>query len=223
MPICYPNRDPARNRRWGQPEEALYGLPLSILDARRYSLGTIFSQARTHRSQASAAHYRGQRESQFLSVAIDGPLNPDPQECNAYRTAERVLSRGMFQRRGKPGPTTVGSGPQLHRHATFLAKMVLRHCKVEAAKMPCAASSSGVYEAFPNRRRSTRLSNGFSQKFENHAAAVALSCFAYNFVHIHRTLRLIPAMAAGVAHRQWDVSHLVVLLETEERQAKKVA
>jgi len=50
-------------------------------------------------------------------------------------------------------------------------------------------------------RRYTRLSNGFSRKIENHAAAVALNYFAYNFIRIHRTLRVTPAMAAGV--RNW--------------------
>jgi preprotein translocase subunit SecF len=48
-------------------------------------------------------------------------------------------------------------------------------------------------------RRYTRLSNGFSRKLENHAAAVALHYFVYNFIRIHRTLRVTPAMAAGVA------------------------
>jgi len=47
-------------------------------------------------------------------------------------------------------------------------------------------------------RRYTRLSNGFSRKLENHAAATALNYFAYNFIKIHRTLRMSPAMAAGV-------------------------
>jgi hypothetical protein len=47
-------------------------------------------------------------------------------------------------------------------------------------------------------RRYTRLSNGFGRKLENHAAAVALNYFAYNFIKIHRTLRTSPAMAAGV-------------------------
>jgi hypothetical protein len=50
-------------------------------------------------------------------------------------------------------------------------------------------------------RRYTRLSNGFSRKIENHMAAVAISYFAYNFIKIHRTLRLSPAMAAGVTTR----------------------
>jgi IS1 family transposase len=65
-------------------------------------------------------------------------------------------------------------------------------------------------------RRYTRLSNGFSRKIENHAAAVALYYFSYNFIKIHRTLRISPAMAAGVADRLWSVSDLVGLLEAEE-------
>lgn len=93
---------------------------------------------------------RGQDESGFASLAIDGPLRPGLHECYAYRTAECVLSRGAFQKRGKPGQTNAGSGPQLHKHATFLAKMVLRYCPVDAAQMPFSASSAGVYEAFPN-------------------------------------------------------------------------
>jgi hypothetical protein len=43
-------------------------------------------------------------------------------------------------------------------------------------------------------RRYTRLSNGFSRKLENHAAAIALNYFAYNFIKIHRTLRMTPAI-----------------------------
>lgn len=66
-------------------------------------------------------------------------------------------------------------------------------------------------------RRYTRLSNGFSRKMQNHAAAVALNYFAYNFVRIHRTLRMTPAMAAGVTNRLFEVYDLVVLLEAEEK------
>ena len=70
-------------------------------------------------------------------------------------------------------------------------------------------------------RRYTPLSNGFSRKIENHAAAVALNYFAYNFIRIHRTLRVSPAMAAGMTDRLWDVSDLVALLEAIE--GKKAA
>lgn len=66
-------------------------------------------------------------------------------------------------------------------------------------------------------RRYTRLSNGFSRKIENHAAAVALNYFAYNFIKIHRSLRTTPAMAAGVTDKLWDVSDLVSLWELTEK------
>jgi IS1 family transposase len=69
-------------------------------------------------------------------------------------------------------------------------------------------------------RRYTRLTNGFSRKLENHAAAVALNYFVYNFCKIHTTLRTTPAMAAGVTTRLMDVSDLVALLvESESKKA----
>ena len=72
-------------------------------------------------------------------------------------------------------------------------------------------------------RRYTRLTNAFSKKIENHAAAVALGYFAYNFTKIHSTLRCSPAMAAGVTDRLWEVSDLVALLEAEETEAQRAA
>jgi IS1 family transposase len=72
-------------------------------------------------------------------------------------------------------------------------------------------------------RRYTRLSNGFSRKLENHAAATALNYFAYNFIKIHRTLRMSPAMAAGVTDRLWDVADLVALWEQYERREERAA
>jgi hypothetical protein len=67
-------------------------------------------------------------------------------------------------------------------------------------------------------RRFTRLTNGFSKKFDNHAASVALGYFAYNFIKIHRTLRSTPAMAAGVTNQLWDVTDLVALWEARENK-----
>jgi len=69
-------------------------------------------------------------------------------------------------------------------------------------------------------RRCTRLSNGLSRKIENHAAAVAFYCFAYNFIKIHRTLRVSPAMEASVTDHLWSVSDLVDLWESEELSKK---
>lgn len=68
-------------------------------------------------------------------------------------------------------------------------------------------------------RRYTRLSNGFSRKLENHAAATALNYFAYNFIKIHGTLRTSPAQAARVTDGLWEVSDLVSLWESYERTA----
>jgi IS1 family transposase len=71
--------------------------------------------------------------------------------------------------------------------------------------------------------RFTRLTNAFSKKIENHAAAVALGYFAYNFIKINRTLRMTPAMAAGVTNRLWDVADLVAAWEAEERREEIAA
>ena len=58
-------------------------------------------------------------------------------------------------------------------------------------------------------RRFTRLTNAFSKKAENHRAAVALHFAQYNFVRLHKTLRVTPAMAAGVSDRLWTLEELV--------------
>lgn len=62
-----------------------------------------------------------------------------------------------------------------------------------------------------NMRRFTRLTNAFSKKVENHAHAVALHFMYYNFVRIHKTLRVSPAMAAGVTKKLWSVEDLAKL------------
>jgi IS1 family transposase len=61
-------------------------------------------------------------------------------------------------------------------------------------------------------RRFTRLTNGFSRKIENHMAAVALYFMWYNFGRIHQTLRVTPAMEAGVSDHVWSVEEIVGLL-----------
>ena len=70
-------------------------------------------------------------------------------------------------------------------------------------------------------RRFTRLTNGFSKKVENHAYAVALHFVHYNFCRIHKTLRVTPAMAAGLSFHAWSIEDLVRLLGNQE--AQKVA
>jgi len=62
-------------------------------------------------------------------------------------------------------------------------------------------------------RRFTRLTNAFSKKIENHAAAVALHFMHYNFARVHQTLRVTPAMEAGLSDHVWTVEELVTLIE----------
>jgi IS1 family transposase len=65
-------------------------------------------------------------------------------------------------------------------------------------------------------RRMTRLTNAFSKKAENHAHMMAIYFMHYNFVRIHQTLKITPAMAAGVTPKLWEMSDLVTVLEEWE-------
>src|SRR5438552_474680 len=64
-------------------------------------------------------------------------------------------------------------------------------------------------------RRFTRLTNGYSKKVENHAHAVALYFVHYNFARIHGTLKVTPAMAAGLSDHVWSLEELIALLGRE--------
>lgn len=60
--------------------------------------------------------------------------------------------------------------------------------------------------------RRLRLTNGFSKKVQNLEHAVALHFMHYNFCRVHQTLRVTPAMAAGLADRVWELDELVALM-----------
>jgi len=62
-------------------------------------------------------------------------------------------------------------------------------------------------------RRMTRLTNAFSKKAANHAHMMAIYFMHYNFVRIHQTLKVTPAMAAGVTPKLWEMSDMVKVLE----------
>ena len=70
-------------------------------------------------------------------------------------------------------------------------------------------------------RRFTRLGNALSKKVENHAYAVALHMFCYNFVRMHQKLRVTPAIAAGVSDKLWEIGDIAKLVEDAEEPAKK--
>jgi len=103
-----------------------------------------------------------------------------------------------------------------------------RKQKIEGSPDPAHISTSYVERSNltfrMQNRRFTRLTNGFSKKLENHAYSVALFVMFYNFCRIHKTLRVTPAMAAGVSDRLWEISDIVALIEaSEEKPAKRGA
>jgi hypothetical protein len=65
-------------------------------------------------------------------------------------------------------------------------------------------------------RRMTRLTDAFSKKAENRAHMMAIYFMHYNFVRIHQTLKVTPAMAAGMTSKLWEMCDMVKVLEQRE-------
>ena len=64
-------------------------------------------------------------------------------------------------------------------------------------------------------RRFTRLTNAFSKKIENHMHAISLHYMYYNFGKIHQTLRVTPAMEAGVSDHVWSLEEIAGIVQDE--------
>ncbi len=62
-------------------------------------------------------------------------------------------------------------------------------------------------------RRFTRLTNGFSKRLENHIHALAVQTVHYNFIRIHKTLKVSPAMAAGVSQTLWSWDGVIARID----------
>jgi hypothetical protein len=69
-------------------------------------------------------------------------------------------------------------------------------------------------------RAMTRLTNAFSKKAENHAHMMAIYFMHYNFVRLHQTLKVTPAMATDVTPKRWEMSGMVSVLEEGEAAQK---
>jgi hypothetical protein len=67
-------------------------------------------------------------------------------------------------------------------------------------------------------RRFARLTNGLSKKVENHAAAFAIYSMYHNFVRIHQTLRVTPAMEAGATDHLWAIEEMLAVLDAKEKK-----
>jgi hypothetical protein len=73
-------------------------------------------------------------------------------------------------------------------------------------------------------RRFTRLTNAFSKKIENHVHAISVYYMSYNFVRIHKTLQVTPAIQAGLTNTLWsneDIDALILEVEPKKRGAYK--
>ncbi|HXM69265.1 MAG TPA: hypothetical protein VN911_21240 [Candidatus Acidoferrum sp.] len=92
----------------------------------------------------------------LAAVAIDGPLTRGLRHVLHYRAAEALLSRGVFQKRGKPGQTSSPTGQKLHQHATQFAKLVLSEAKNGRVSVAHSThiepiDEAAIVEAFPNQ------------------------------------------------------------------------
>ena len=70
-------------------------------------------------------------------------------------------------------------------------------------------------------RRFTRLTNAFSKKFENHAHMVAIYADWYNWISIHKSLRVTPAMAVGISQTVMDWEHIVEMIDADQPTKKR--
>ena len=118
-----------------------------------------------------------------------------------------------------------GESPEAEKRYSPAVCIGARKTRIEGSPDPEHISTS--YAERQNltmrmhNRRFTRLTNAFSKKVENHAHSVALFTTYYNFVRVHKTLRMSPAVAAGVADRLWEVADIVRLVEAAETKLGK--
>jgi IS1 family transposase len=126
-----------------------------------------------------------------------------------YGAAPAEGAPGSAQRRYSPGQC-IGT-----RKATITGKPDPAHISTSYAERQNLTMRMHM-------RRFTRLTNGFSKRVENHAHSMALFVMYYNFVRIHKTLRVTPAMAAGVTNRLWEIGDIVALLEEREAARPRV-
>ena len=113
------------------------------------------------------------------------------------------------------GPTTEGQAPAAVRDSPARLAST-NQVYVSSSPDPTLVSTSIVERQNltmrMHMRRFTRLTNGFSKKIENHAHAVAIHFAYYNFCKIHMSLRVTPAMEAGITDRVWSIEERVALI-----------
>ena len=112
---------------------------------------------------------------------------------------------------------TFGAPPQTHTRYSPPKVTAIRKIKMWGNPDPQRISTSFVERSNltirMSNRRFTRLTNGYSKKFENHAHSIALHFMHYNYCRIHQTLRMTPAMAGGMSDHVWSLEDVIALIK----------
>jgi IS1 family transposase len=147
-----------------------------------------------------------------LACRINGRPQISTDALGAYREA---VERGFGANVDYGQVIKVYKDAQLSEQRTYSPPICIRAERRIIAGNPDSRSISTSYVERQNLtmrmhcRRLTRLTNGFSKKFENFQAAVGLHFGYYNFVRVHKSLRMTPAMAGGVTDHIWTVPELI--------------
>lgn len=119
-----------------------------------------------------------------------------------YATLEKVYATDPAAARGRYSPPVcIGAKKRVVEGEPDMSKVSTSY--VERSNLSIRMQN----------RRFTRLTNAFSKKFQNHVHALALYFAFYNFCRIHKTLRVTPAMQAGLTDRVWDLTDIVELID----------
>ena len=184
---------------WGSKDDmlALADQKIETLKARGYDNAAVYNPAGVGGTHMMYVVPHGDR-------LEDYSLPPDPTASPTPMTGHATLTK------------LYGSDPEAEKRYSPAKCLGCKTKTVSGDPNPKHISTSYVERQNltmrMSLRRFTRLTNAFSKKVENHAAAVALYFMYYNFVRIHQTLRTTPAQAAGVTGKLWEVEDMVGLL-----------
>ncbi len=143
-------------------------------------------------------------------TAIDEIFGLDVDFAQLIKTYSETPDTGSTERKYSPGICT----------GTYGRKITGRP---DARHVSTSYVESHNQKMRAHMRRFTRLTAGHSKKFANHCHALALYFAYYNFVKVHSTIRMSPAMAAGIETRLWDMSDIVALIDARAEAPKRPA
>ena len=152
----------------------------------------------------------------FLRDLKSRVLNVPTMSSDAFRFYEGAVKR-IFGKRVKYGQVikTYNGEPDPDAARRYSPGVVVAMKRRPIIGNPPAATISTSHVERQNlsvrmaSRRFTRLTNAYSKKLENHAAAVSLYVTHYNFCRVHETLRVTPAMALGVTDHVWSIAEMI--------------